>query len=102
MNNDKRIEAYLIELKGLYADIPEEQKAFIYPLIENVAFMRVTLENLQKVINEEEKASSELQAYNQLIKNYSSAMEKLQKLLPENHKQDVFFEKILWGGIPVE
>jgi hypothetical protein len=87
------------------------------PLIKNAAFMTITLEDLQAVINEHgavsqykngenqfgTKKSPEVEIYNTMIKNYSSIIKQLTDLLPEipppaplppPKKQDAF-EKIL-------
>lgn len=71
------------------------------PLIENAAFMRVTLDDLQASLNSNgcsedyrnganqfgKKASSDLQAYNSLFKNYNTVMERLEKLLPPEQRK---------------
>lgn len=79
-----------------YADLPKNQMAIVEPLIQNAAFMKITLDDLQKSINADgcseeymnganqygKKASADLQAYNSLIKNYNTVTERLGKLLP--------------------
>ena len=34
-----------------YADLPKNQMAIVEPLIQNAAFMKITLDDLQKSIN---------------------------------------------------
>lgn len=67
------------------------------PLIQNVAFMKVTLEDLQREINENGatdtyqnganqwgvKQSATLQSYNALIKNYNTAIKTLSQFIPK-------------------
>ena len=71
------------------------------PLLQNAAFMKVTLEDLQKAINENgvtdsyqnganqsgTKASADLQAYNSLAKVYNALMDKLSAKLPKEIRQ---------------
>lgn len=110
MEIENRIEECLEELKVLFQDLSEKRKELIFPMLQNAAFMKVTLEDLQETINEKgaiekykngenqygKKASSELQAYNQLIKNYTGIMDKLNKMLPEKIPESKI-EKILRG-----
>ena len=95
-NEKNRIFQYFTEIDG-------NQRAIITPLIQNAAFMKVTLENLQERINAEGvtdtyqnganqsgvKQSASLQSYNALIKNYASVIKTLSQLLPPEVKQSV-------------
>ena len=103
MDNQKeeRISKELKRLKAIYRDLPKNKLAIVTPLLENAAFMKITLEDLQKSINESgcsdeyknganqygKKASADLQAYNSLIKNYNTVSDRLEKLLPTEKKQ---------------
>ena len=103
MDNQKeeRISKELKRLKAIYKDLPKNKLAIVTPLLENAAFMKITLEDLQKSINESgcsdeyknganqygKKASADLQAYNSLIKNYNTVSDRLEKLLPAEKKQ---------------
>lgn len=85
------------KLKRLYAELPENKLKLVTPVIQNAAFMKVTLEDLQYEINEEgytddyrngneqsgRKASAKLQAYTSLMKQYTVVIDRLQKMLPE-------------------
>jgi hypothetical protein len=78
--------------------LPKNQREFIEPLLGNMAFMKVTLEDLQDEINENgcveiyqngrnqsgQKASGAIQSYNALIKNYNAISERIEKLLPHD------------------
>ena len=80
-----------------YADLPKNQMAIVEPLIQNAAFMKVTLEDLQAAVNAEGvtevyqnganqrgmKQSATLQGYNSLIKNYATVQKQLSQLLGE-------------------
>ena len=71
----------------------------------------LSVEDLQKVINEEgchdeykngnnqygKKASADLQAYNSLIKNYNSISDRLERLLPAEKKKSKLDEMIRDG-----
>ena len=84
-----------------YAELPENQMAIVEPLVQNAAFMKITLDDLQKSINADgcseeymnganqygKKASADLQAYNSLIKNYNTVTERLGKLLPPEKRE---------------
>ena len=84
-------------MKDLFATMPENELRFCDPLLQNAAFMKVTLEDLQKAINENgvtdsyqnganqsgTKASADLQAYNSLAKVYNALMDKLSAKLPK-------------------
>lgn len=78
------------------------------PLLQNAAFMKVTLEDLQEKINAEGvtdeyqnganqkgiKQSATLQSYNSLIKNYASVMKSLSQLLPPEKKNITSYNPI--------
>lgn len=102
MENDKenRIKKELARLKRIYKVLPTNKLAIVMPLLENAAFMKVTLDDLQKTINANgcsddyqnganqfgKKASADLQAYNSLIKNYNTVSDRLEKLLPPEQR----------------
>ena len=72
----------------------------ITPILQNAAFMRVTLEDLQQLILEEgvvdeyqngenqhgKKQSAALQSYNALVKNYAAVSKTLTQMLPPERK----------------
>ena len=89
---DKELE----KLVKLFSPLPENQRTFLQPLLENAAFMRATLDELQIKIRLEGatdeyqnganqcgvKISAAIQAYNQLMKTYHTLMDKLLAKLP--------------------
>ena len=85
---DKRIKNEIKRLNGIFKNLSEDKKKVAKSIIENVAFMTVTLEDLQQAINEkgvvEEyrnganqfgiKESSEVKIYNTMIKNHTATV----------------------------
>ncbi len=102
----ERIAQELEKLNTLYRDLPENKLKLLAPLIQNAAFMKVTLEELQETINAEgatdeycnganqfgRKQSANIQAYNSLIKNYNAVIDRLEKLLPAELKKSKLSE----------
>ena len=91
----------LARLVELFSPLPVNERIFIQPLLENAAFMRVTLDELQIKIRLEGatdeyqnganqcgvKISAAIQAYNQLMKTYHTLMDKLMAKLPQEAKE---------------
>ena len=91
----------LARLVELFIPLPVNERIFIQPLLENAAFMRVTLDELQIKIRLEGatdeyqnganqcgvKISAAIQAYNQLMKTYHTLMDKLMAKLPQEAKE---------------
>lgn len=98
LEKDKRIKKEINKLKKILKTLDEDRKKAVEKLIENVAFMAATLEDLQVAINAkgciEEykngenqsgfKESSEIKVYNSLIKNYNTSIKQLLDQLPDN------------------
>lgn len=98
---EPRIKTEFNRLKTIYSDLPDSKKAIVFPLLQNLAFMKITLDDLQQSINENgcsedykngenqygRKAAADLQAYNSLIKNYNAVSDRLEKLLPPEKKE---------------
>lgn len=84
-------------LKKQISALDAKNKALAEPLMQNVAFMKVTLEDLQEEVNvygtTEEyqngqnqsgcKQSAALQAYNATVKNYNSCVKTLAQILQQ-------------------
>ncbi|MGL4521584.1 MAG: hypothetical protein ACRCWQ_03400 [Bacilli bacterium] len=107
LDKDKRINAEKRKLSSLLKNLDTKKKKAVASLIENAAFMSVTLQDLQIAINEEgpveeyqngenqsgRKVSSNVQVYNTMIKNYMSAVKQLTDLLPKDvpvNSEDAF------------
>lgn len=98
---DDRIKEELtrLQLKFELADL--NQRDMLGPLLQNAAFMKVTLEDLQEIVNKEgvvdyyqnganqhgQKQSATLQSYCNLVKQYASIMKTLSALLPPEKKE---------------
>ena len=96
IGKEKRISDELERISLFFEEADANQRALVTPLLQNAAFMKVTLEDLQEKINEDGvtevyqnganqqgvKQSATLQSYNALIKNYTSVIKALSNLLP--------------------
>lgn len=100
MNKEKEIEKELAKLNALFKDIPDNKKKLCEGLIQNAAFIKVTLMSLQEDINEH-GATMELKtgngytsvkdnpsqkAYTGLIAKYPGIIKQLNEMLPEEKK----------------
>lgn len=99
-----RINEELSRIKAWYSEIDENQLAMIEPLLQNAAFMRCTLDDLQDDINNSGatdsyqngenqhgmKQAAALQAYNSLLKNYVTTVKVLASYLPRMNRVAVF------------
>lgn len=97
MSREERISQELQKLKKNFTRLDAKTKKTVENLINNAAFMAVTLEDLQKSINlngavseyqngENQwgtKKSPEVEIYNTMIKNYASVIKQLTDLLPK-------------------
>lgn len=93
---EERIKTEKNRLRRLCKDLPKNKQAIAIPLVEQAAFMRITLDDLQEEINAagcvEEyqngrnqsgvKTTAALQAYNSTVKNYAAVCERLDRILP--------------------
>lgn len=98
---EKRIKAELKRISSYFEKVPTNKKEVVRPLLQNASFMKVTLEDLQELINEEGvidqyqnganqsglKQSASLQSYNALVKNYASVIKSLCSLLPKEEAE---------------
>jgi len=101
LTKNERISREYNRMKKLFSALPENELSFCDPLLQNAAFMKATLEDLQLAINENgtsdvyqnganqsgTKASADLQAYNSLAKVYNALMDKLSAKLPKIMKK---------------
>ena len=89
------------KLSGIYTKIDKKTKKAVDSLIDEAAFMAVSLRELRTIINEkgytEEyqnganqkgvKKRSEIEVYNTMIKNYSAIVKQLTDLIPKEEKE---------------
>ena len=95
-DKQKRINAEYDRLSKYFEGADANRRAVIEPLIQNAAFMRITLEEMQAAINREgvtdhyrngqhqegEKSSAGVQGYNAMIKNYTTVIKTLMAHVP--------------------
>lgn len=93
----ERISAEIKKLNKLFTDMDSKTKKAVHSLIENAAFMAISLEDLQTEINRKGytetyqnganqagvKKSSVVEVYNLLVKNHMGVMKQLADLLPK-------------------
>ena len=101
LSKEQRIKREYNRMKKMFSTLPDNELKFCDPLLQNAAFMCVTLQDLQALINENGtsdvykngrnqsgvKASADLQAYNSLAKVYNALMDKLSAKLPKEIKK---------------
>lgn len=108
---DERISEEIKKLNRIFTKIDSKTKKAIHSLIENVAFMSITLEDLQDQINENgvvseyqngenqwgTKKSPEVEIYNVMVKNHMAAMKQLTDLIPKDtiKQEDDGFDKFV-------
>ena len=106
MDANKQIKRELTRMKKMFANLPENEAKFVEPLLQNAAFMRVILEDLQAQIVENgcveeytngenqggKKMSAELSAYNTTVRNYNAVMVKLIERLPKEEKKSAMLQ----------
>lgn len=100
MKRDNRINAELERVSVFFDGVDENKRSIVSPLLQNYAFMTVTLFDLQQAINkcgyvetyqngEHQsgiKQSAPLQAYNSMLRNYAQVTKQLTNLLPNGYK----------------
>lgn len=101
-SKEVRISDELARISRSFSSVDDNKRSIVAPLLQNAAFMKVTLEDLQKTINAEGatdsyknganqfgvKQSATLQAYNSLVKNFTTIMKTLAQLVPESEEED--------------
>lgn len=93
----EKIQAEIKRISRLLNDVDSKSKKIVQSLINNAAFMAVTLDELQETMNENgvvseyqngenqwgTKKSPEVEIYNTMIKNHASIMKQLTDLRPK-------------------
>ena len=112
VERENRIKKEKNKLKKQFSKIDEKKKQLVQRLIENAAFMAITLEDLQDEINMNgciseykngenqygTKKSPEVEIYNTMVKNYVAVIRQLTDLLPEGvEKTDDGFDDFISG-----
>ena len=102
-DKDARIKKEMLKLKRLFKDMDKDTMNTVSSLIRNAAFMAVTLDDLQEIINLEgtvseyqngenqwgTKKSPEVEIYNTMIKNHMTIIKQLSDLLPKANSAGV-------------
>lgn len=100
---EERIKKEIRRLSGLFKDLGKDKQSAVKSLIENAAFMAITLEDLQTHINKNgvtsvykngenqfgTKKSPEVEIHIAMTKNYTQIMKQLTDALPEPVAEDV-------------
>ena len=95
IEKDKMIKKEVLKLRRIYKDLDKEKFDTVFSLIEEAAFMLVTLKDLKQTINRAgsisryqngenqwgTKKSPEIEIYNTMIKNHMAIIKQLSDLL---------------------
>ena len=96
LTKEERIKAEIERLNALFKGADTNKIKLATPLIQNAAFMAITLQEMQTIINRDgvtetytngknqggKKASAGIQGYNSLVKNYAAVIKTLLGLVP--------------------
>ena len=97
LSKEERISQRIAEFSEPFANIGEVAMRIVYPLINTAGFMYVTIEELQKAINENgvidkyqnganqygTKKSAEVEIYLTMSKNFASIIKQLFEMVPD-------------------
>lgn len=96
-DQDERIKAEIDRLNGILVNLHESKRNIAKELIKNIAFMSVTLEDLQELIKNQgpivmfEQGSQSMmiespaqKSYNTMVNRFTTATSKLFDLLPKD------------------
>lgn len=111
LTKDERIKKEIKRLNGIFCKMDVKRKKAVSSLIDNAAFMAITLQDLQSTMNEKgviseyqngenqwgTKKSPEVEIYNTMVKNHASIIKQLTDLMPEEiqQKQDDGFDEFV-------
>lgn len=112
LTREEKIQKEVRRLNTIYKDVPKENKSIIEGLIQRAAYMRITLEEMEKDLSEGgyveyftqsektepyERERPVARLYNTMNKNYQSIIKQLSDLVPKaevKNKGDGFDEFI--------
>lgn len=103
MTKEERISKELGRLKRIFRDLPKDKRNLCDKLMQNAAYMSVTLEDLQETVNEEGATLASKngngfitiqehpanKAYTNMIAKYSSVINQLNAFLPDQKTEAV-------------
>jgi len=100
IDKEKRFKREKSRLNRILKDLSKDKKKMAEGLISQAAFMRVTLEELQEIMNTDgpvelfEQGSQRIlrehpaaKTYNTMVRNYTAVCKAMFSLLPEEQKQ---------------
>lgn len=101
MDKNQRIKKETQRLTKIYKKLSEDKYKTALKLIDNLAFMSVTLEDLMEIINNDElvkttinasqsfvKEHPALASYNKMYANYLKGIQQLSSLLPKDFDEN--------------
>ena len=102
MTREERIQEEVKRLESVFEDVDADKREAALGLIEEAAFMRITLQDLKEEINEKgtvdimpqgeysiRRQSPEVQTYNTMIQRYNTTYKELFNLLPKEVASDI-------------
>lgn len=103
LEKDKKIKKEILKFKRIFKNLDDNSKKITENLINKAAFMSVSLDELQDIINQkgytEEyqnganqsgiKKCSELEIYNTMVKNFTSVINQMYSMLPSSKTSEV-------------
>lgn len=101
-DKDARIKKEIKKLKKQFGGMDKKTLDIVESLIRNAAFMSVTLDDLQEILNEEGltseyqngenqwgvKKSPEAELYNTMVKNHMSIIKQLADMVPKQERKE--------------
>ena len=102
LTKDQKIKREITRLKRVFKDLDKNKLQTVESLIRNAAFMAVSLEELQEIINEEgytveyqngenqrgTKQSEAVKTHIAMTKNHASIIKQLTELVPPEKKKE--------------
>jgi hypothetical protein len=102
LTKEERISKEINRLKKIFTNLEKNKLDTVMPLIRNAAFMSVTLDELQKDINEKgvidkyqngehqfgTKKNPQVEVHIAMTKNYASIIKQLVELVPAGKKKE--------------
>lgn len=108
LTKNEKISKELRRLKKIFNDLDEKKKGTVEPLIRTAAFLAVSLDELQDIINAEgytveyqngatqigTKQSDAVKTHIAMTKNYSTVVKQLLELVPAEQRKESKLEML--------
>ena len=102
LTKEQRIHREYLKLKKIFKDLDKGKRNTVDSLMKNAAFMAVSLEELQEIINRDgytveyqngenqkgTKQSDEVKTHIAMTKNYTAIIKQLCDMVPEEEKEE--------------